>query len=98
MKRRLTQTLLAAGLAGLAATAPADLLSVNATDTVATVLTAQAGKRVSVKLRSGEELTGTVGTVGDTVVHLRELTGREFFDATVALEAIDAVVVRTRDR
>ena len=72
-------------------------LKVTAGDTLETVLQAQAGKRVTVRLRSGQELTGTVRLVVGRMVHLAALTGREFFDAVIALDAVEAVVVRTRD-
>ena len=48
--------------------------------------------------RSGAELTGTITKVGEHVVHLSELAGREFFDAVVSLDQLPAVVIRTRGR
>ena len=65
-------------------------------DTMASVLTAQKGKRVMVRLRSGQDLTGTVTAVTPKLVHLATLSGREFFDAVIALDAIEAVQIRTR--
>ena len=53
---------------------------------------------MSVVLTTGQELSGVVSSVGDKVVHLSELSGREFFDAAVSLEHIRAVVVRVRGR
>ena len=73
-------------------------LEVRSTDTVKSVLERQVGKRVSVVLVTGPEVSGVVGSVGDKVVHLSELSGREFFDAAVSLEHIAAVVVRVRGR
>ena len=49
-------------------------------------------------LTTGPELAGVVTSVGDKVVHLSELTGREFFDAVVNLDQVGAVVIRTRAR
>ena len=71
-------------------------LTVGADATVKSVLDAQKGKRVGVLLTTGQELTGVVTSVGATVVHLSELSGREFFDAVVPLERVSAVIVRTR--
>jgi hypothetical protein len=51
---------------------------------------------VSLVLTTGPELTGVVASVGDQVVHLTGLAGREFFDAVVSLDRIGAVVVRVR--
>ncbi len=71
-------------------------LAVGATDSMQSVLASQKGKRLSVKLASGEELTGEVAVVNDSVVYLTGLTGREFFDALVNIADIQAVVVRAK--
>lgn len=69
---------------------------VNAAGTMKQTLDQQVGKRAKVKLRSGQELDGKVLKVGTMGVHLAELTGMEFYDAVIRLEAIDAVIVRAR--
>ena len=74
----------------------AEGLSITGEDTVQSVLSANQGKRVIVRLVSGGELTGKVGTVNSNVVHLIELSGREFFDAVVSLGQVEAVIIRTR--
>lgn len=71
-------------------------LEVQAADTVKSVLERQAGKTVTLRLAAGEEITGKVTKVGDRIVHLSELAGKEYFDAVVPLEVIHAVVVRAR--
>ena len=71
-------------------------IEVKSGDVVKTLLERQVGKRVSLVLTTGPELAGVVTAVGDHVVHLSELTGREFFDAVVSLDRISAVVVRVR--
>jgi len=81
----------------LSSTVFAEPLSVKAGDSIVTVLKAYDGKRITVKLDSGEELTGTVGTVNDDLVHLRELSGREFFDAVVDTDEVTAVIIRTKE-
>jgi hypothetical protein len=72
-------------------------LEVKSSDTVKSVLERMVGKRVSVVLTSGPELSGVVSSVGDKVVLLTQLTGREFFDGIVNIEQIGAVIVRTRN-
>ena len=72
-------------------------LRIGANDTVQTVLAAQKGKRVTVRVRSGQELTGAVRDVSGKLVQLGAISGREFFDAVVPLESIDAVLVRTKE-
>jgi hypothetical protein len=73
-------------------------LEVRSGDVVKTVLERHVGKRVGLVLATGPELAGVVTLVGDHVVHLSELTGREFFDAVVSLDRISAVVIRVRGR
>jgi hypothetical protein len=72
-------------------------LRIGANDTVQTLLAAQKGKRVTVRVRSGQELTGAVRDVSGRLVQLGAISGREFFDAVVPLESIDAVLVRTKE-
>jgi hypothetical protein len=89
--------LIIAALACAASPAVAAELRVGANDTVQTVLAAQKGARVTVRVRSGQELTGVVREVNARVVQLGGLSGKEFFDAVVPLEAVDAVLVRTKE-
>jgi hypothetical protein len=71
-------------------------LNVSANDSVESLLKAQKG-RVTVRLRSGQEMTGTVRNVTSRLVHLGALSGREFFDAAIPLDRIEAVIVRTKE-
>ena len=82
---------------GLAPGAGAAELKVQPADSVESVLTAQKGKRASLRLRSGQEITGTIAQVTGKLVQVSAVAGREFFDAIVPLEAIEAVLVRTKD-
>jgi hypothetical protein len=72
-------------------------LAVAPSDTVETVLAAQKGKRVTLKTRSGQEISGVVRVVTSRVVQIGQVAGKEFFDAVVALDAVEAVLVRTKD-
>ncbi len=69
---------------------------IESADTIKSILERQMGRAVRVRLQSGEEVSGTVTKVGDHVVQLSELTGREFFDAVIRLDGITAVILRTR--
>lgn len=71
-------------------------MAVAKNDTIRTVLEKHSGQRVTVKLDSGEELTGIVRSVGDKLVHLGELSGKEYFDAVIDHEEVAAVIVRVR--
>ncbi len=68
------------------------------TDSIKENLERHAGKVVTVRLISGEELTGRVAAVGPSVVHLAELARREFFDAVVRIDQISALILRMRSQ
>lgn len=86
----------AALLLALPFAAPAEDVTISASDTHQSVLAAQKGKRVMVRTRSGQELTGTVRDVNGKVVVLGAPAGKEYFDAVVALDAVESVLVRTK--
>ncbi|HEV8094997.1 MAG TPA: hypothetical protein VGP71_04660 [Burkholderiales bacterium] len=96
MMRTAIPTLL---LAALLVTHPAlaQDLKVASTATVESLIAAQKGKRITVRTRSGQELTGVVREVTPRFVQLGALSGRDFFDAVVALDAVEAVIVRTKE-
>ena len=98
MKKILSTLVLLTGMLMMSNTAIAEPLTVKGDDDIESVLKANNGKRVTVKLNSGDELTGTVGAVSDDLVHLRELSGKEFFDAVVDTDEISALIIRTRDQ
>lgn len=70
-------------------------LAVGKGDGVPQILAARTGTLVTLHV-GDEEITGTVKAVGDQLVHLERLGGKDFFDAAVRLDRIDAVVVRVR--
>ena len=88
--------LIAVALAGLLAPAYAQAPVTVAPADIQSLLSAQKGKRVMIRTRSGGELTGEVRDVNAKVVVLGALQGREFFDAVVAVDAVEAVQVRTK--
>jgi len=58
-----------------------------------------AKKPVTVVLRGSEKAyTAKIGEVGDHYVLLAELSGKEFYDALVAIDEIAAVEVRAREQ
>ena len=99
---RLSRTLAAVALLtisslSLPAHAQDAKLAIGNADTMRSVLERQVGKRVGLVLNTGgAELAGVVVAVGDKVVHISQLTGREFSDAIVSLDGILAVVIRVR--
>jgi len=71
-------------------------LTVGGDDTIRSILKKQVGQQVSLKLDSGDEISGVVRFVGDSVVHLGGLTGKEFYDAVIDPDEIAAVIIRVR--
>ena len=71
-------------------------MEVNA-DAIKVNLERQVGKRVRLRLVSGQDVEGTVVAVGTAGVHVARLAGgMDFFDAVVRLDQIAAVIVRVR--
>ena len=97
MKWIVAQFVVAAAALLFGAGSSAQELAVTANDSVQSVAAAQKGKRVTVRLRSGQEMTGTVAMSSAKLVQLSAPTGKEYFDAVIPLEAIEAVFVRTKD-
>jgi hypothetical protein len=93
-----TFVLLVAGGVALTARAIAQSRTVDlsAPDAIRVTLDLEAGKRVKVKLNSGQDIEGIVGHVGAQAATLTQLTGQEFFDATIRLDQIAAVIMRVR--
>lgn len=71
--------------------------AVKAGDSIQKVLEGQQGKKVTVRLLAGEELTGKVKTVTNELLHLSGLTGREYFDAVIDVNRVQAVIVRVHE-
>ena len=70
-------------------------LEVNA-DAIKVNLERQVGKRVRLRLLSGQDVDGTVVAVGAAAVHMSRLAGMDFFDGVVRLDQIAAVIIRVR--
>ncbi len=73
-------------------------IEVNEPAWVGKTLEHQMGKRVKLRLRSGQEIEGTVAKVGAHAVHVSQLAGMDFYDAAVRLDDVSAVVVKARSK
>ncbi len=62
------------------------------------VLNAYVGKRVAIRTGTGESLEGTVTKVGSHLVHISRLSGKDFYDAVIVIDKIDAVIMKVRTR
>jgi hypothetical protein len=66
--------------------------------TIREILADRTGKRVTLRMQSGEDIEGTVVLVGNGLVHVSKLAGKDFYDAVVAIDRISAVIMKVRDR
>ncbi|MBF0607651.1 MAG: hypothetical protein SFH39_06470 [Candidatus Magnetobacterium sp. LHC-1] len=69
----------------------------NKATTIKDALSERIGKRVILKMDSGETLEGTVTTVGEQVVTISKLTGKDFYDAIIRIDKINSVVFKARE-
>jgi len=96
MRTKLIMMILLACL-GTSTVVLADVLAIKPGVTIQKLLEERKGKRVTLRLQGGEELTGKVRTVTGELVQLGELSGREYFDAVVEVSRISAVIVRVKE-
>ncbi|MDK9708068.1 MAG: hypothetical protein OEL83_13585 [Desulforhopalus sp.] len=59
-------------------------------------LLAYKGKMVTVTLSSGQTISGVVANVKNGLLHLEKLSQKEFFDAIVVIDRINAIEVRVK--
>ena len=67
-------------------------------DTLYSLLDGYRGKRITVRIQGGAELTGKIKTLSKELLHLAELSGREYYDAVVPVQKIDSLIVRSREK
>lgn len=97
MKRIAIFAVLVIAALACASAAPAAEVKLGANDTLQSVLAAQKGTRVTLRLRSGQEFAGILRESNSRVVQLGALGGKEFFDAVIPLDAVEAVFFRTKE-
>ncbi len=71
-------------------------VSYNVNSSLVDNLRALVGRKIYVTLDSGKTLAGFLNEVGDHLIHLEKLDGREFFDALIRIEDISAIETRFR--
>lgn len=54
------------------------------------------GKRIAVRITAGDAIEGTIVKVGDQNVHLSKLSGRDYYDAIVRIDRIEAIIFKAR--
>ena len=71
-------------------------IELKASTSMKELLTELTGKRVALRLESGEQIEGSVTMVGNTLAHISRLSGKDFYDAVVSIDKISAVIVKVR--
>jgi len=69
-----------------------------ASATVRDILSERTGKRTTLRMQSGEDIEGTIVLVGNGLVHVSKLAGKDFSDAVISIDRISAVIMKVRDR
>ena len=97
MKNAISVLVAAAAFACAVLPASGAELKIDVNDGLQSALAGQKGARVTLRTRSGQEITGAVREVNANVVQLGRVSGKELFDAVVPLSAVDAVYVRVKE-
>lgn len=87
--------------AAFAADAPAPTgaaLDLSDDAVMTTVLNQSKGQNVVLRLYSGTELSGKLSEVGEIAVRVTELTGKDFYEAVVRTDNIEAVITRSKGK
>lgn len=79
-----------------AISAEENVLKFNKADTLQQTLSRHVGNRVELVLKSGQTLSGIVKELGPSILHLSELSGKEYFDALVRVDHVSAVIIRVK--
>jgi small nuclear ribonucleoprotein (snRNP)-like protein len=72
-------------------------ISYNVNSSMADNLKSLIGKKVYVTLDSGKTFAGVVKEVGNHLMHLEKLDGKDYFDALLRIENISAIDTRFRN-
>ncbi|MFN8392386.1 MAG: hypothetical protein U0136_18980 [Bdellovibrionota bacterium] len=72
-----------------------DEFDLDAADVIGQNLESFEGQAVTLRLQSGEDLTGIVSSVGRTGLRIKKLAGKELYEAVVRLDRINAILVRS---
>ena len=75
---------------------PVEGANYNVSDSMSNNLRLLRGKKVNVTLDSGNTMSGVVKDVGDKLVHIEKLDGKEYFDGLVRIDSIDAIDIQFR--
>lgn len=77
-------------------TVPVEGVNYNANATLSNNLRQLRDKRINVTLDSGKTMAGRVKDVGDKLIHLEKIEGKEFYDALIRIDSINSIDTRFR--
>jgi len=76
---------------------PVEGMQYNVNATVNSNLKVLSGKTVELTLISGQKLAGTIKEVGERLLHIEKIQGKEFYDALIQIDNIVAIEGRFRE-
>ncbi|MCK5341017.1 MAG: hypothetical protein KAJ60_08075 [Desulfobulbaceae bacterium] len=76
---------------------PVEGVGYNVNASMADNLKSLVGKKVYVTIDSGKVISGIVKEIGNHLLHLEKLDGKDYFDALIRLEEIIAIDTRFRN-
>lgn len=69
----------------------------NVSGSIADNLQAYMGKDVVIYLRSGKYFQGYVKAIGNNLIHVEKIAGKDFYDALIRIDDITAIEARFRE-
>ena len=83
---------------GVAVSADEQKFEMKPSAVMSEILSENVGKRVALRLGSGDEIEGTVVQVGKSLVHVAKLSEKDFYDAVISIDKVSAVRIKVRDK
>jgi small nuclear ribonucleoprotein (snRNP)-like protein len=77
--------------------APVEGMRYNVNAPINANLKSLTGKSVELTLTSGQKIVGVIKEVGDNLLHIEKIQGKEFYDALIRIDNIVAVEGRFRE-
>ena len=94
--KKLFITMLAIACLSFTTLSFAQSLTLTSDNDIKSVLAQNTGKIVTIRLQSGQDMTGKLLLVTDNLVHLGELSRQEFYDGVIDINNISAILIKFR--
>ena len=76
----------------------ANIVTITETTVFSAVLLQNIGKTVELTTTSGATITGKLAQVTDKLVYVKELAGKDYFDAVIKKDSINSITFRRSGR